>query len=297
MAQGINLALMELSVVIPCLNAARTIGAQLEALSRQQWSGSWEVVVADNGSTDGTRAVVQSYRDRLPSLRIVDASDRRGAAHARNVGARAARGQAIVFCDADDEAGAGWLRAMGEALAGHDFVANRMDVEKLNPPEVVQGMSKVQGNGLANIAYPPYLPYAGGCGLGVRRALHEAIGGFDESLAQLEDTDYCFRMQLKGIELHFVRDALMHVRFSNRPGALFHQARLWARFNMLMYKRHRQGMRLSRPWRRHLSSWRDLIRNGPRALRKETRVGWVRTLGTQIGVLQGVLLYRVPPVR
>jgi glycosyltransferase involved in cell wall biosynthesis len=288
---------MELSVVIPCLNAAATIGAQLEALSRQSWHGSWEVVVADNGSADGTQAIVGSYRGRLPEIRLIDASDRRGAAHARNAGARAARGQAIVFCDADDEAGEGWLQALAEALALYDFVASRMDVEKLNPRTIVNAMSNPQKSGLPKIAYPPYLPYAGGCGLGVKRALHEAAGGFDESLAQLEDTDYCFRLQQRGVELHFVPQALMHVRFSNRPGVLFRQARLWAQFNVLMYKRYRQDMRVPRPWRRHLSSWRALIRNAPRVLRKETRPGWMRTLGTQIGVLQGAILYRVPPVR
>src|SRR4029077_7325804 len=39
---------LKLSVVIPCLNAAATIGAQLEALTRQSWEGEWEVIVADN---------------------------------------------------------------------------------------------------------------------------------------------------------------------------------------------------------------------------------------------------------
>jgi glycosyltransferase involved in cell wall biosynthesis len=53
---------LRLSVVIPCLNAAATIGVQLEALAGQSWEGEWEVVVADNGSTDGSQAIVESYR-------------------------------------------------------------------------------------------------------------------------------------------------------------------------------------------------------------------------------------------
>ncbi|HET9225168.1 MAG TPA: glycosyltransferase, partial [Thermoanaerobaculia bacterium] len=44
----------KLSVVIPCLNAEATLGDQLEALAGQGWSGEWEVIVADNGSTDGS---------------------------------------------------------------------------------------------------------------------------------------------------------------------------------------------------------------------------------------------------
>lgn len=49
-----------LSVIIPCLNAADTIGKQLEALARQEWSEPWEVVILDNGSTDETLAVAET---------------------------------------------------------------------------------------------------------------------------------------------------------------------------------------------------------------------------------------------
>src|SRR3712207_4277359 len=86
---------LKLSVVIPCLNAASTIAVQLAALSRQSWPGEWEVIVADNGSTDRSRRIAESYGDRLPGLRVVDASDRRGQAHARNLGAAAATGDAF----------------------------------------------------------------------------------------------------------------------------------------------------------------------------------------------------------
>ncbi|HEY4573152.1 MAG TPA: glycosyltransferase family A protein, partial [Thermoanaerobaculia bacterium] len=104
---------MKLSVVIPCLNAAATLGVQLAALTRQSWPGGWEVIVADNGSTDGSREIVESYRGRLPGLALVDASDRRGQAHARNLGAAAATGDALLFCDADDEVAPGWMEALG----------------------------------------------------------------------------------------------------------------------------------------------------------------------------------------
>jgi glycosyltransferase involved in cell wall biosynthesis len=288
---------MDLSVVIPCLNAAGTIGAQLEALSRQRWAKSWEVIIADNGSTDGSQSLVASYQDRLPRLRVVDASDRRGAAHARNIGARAARGNAILFCDADDEAAAGWLAAMGNALGGCEAVVNRFDFVKLNVPAVARDLAHVQSAGLQKVAYPPFLLHAGGSGLGVQRVIHEALGGFDESLAVLEDTDYCFRLQLRGHALSFVPEAIMHVRYDTKSGALFRQARQWARFNVLLYKRYGQGTKLARPWRRHLSTWRALVRNAPRALDPESRTAWIRTLGTQLGVLHGTILHRVPPIR
>ena len=81
-----------------------TIGAQLEALANQSWPEAWEIT-------------------QLLHLRLVDSSDRPGASHARNVGARAATAPALAFCDADDEVGPGWVAAMGNALVRHDFVA------------------------------------------------------------------------------------------------------------------------------------------------------------------------------
>ena len=66
---------MKLSVVIPCYNEAKTIAAQLEALSQQQWSEPWEVIVTDNGSTDDTVKIVEEYYSQLPNLRLIDASD------------------------------------------------------------------------------------------------------------------------------------------------------------------------------------------------------------------------------
>lgn len=285
-----------LSVVVPCMNGAGVIGDQLTALARQQWHRTWEVIVADNGSTDDTAAVIEKHKTQLPNLRLVDASRKPGAAHARNAGVAAARGQAIAFCDADDQVGSGWLAAMGSALEEHSFVAARLDIEKLNPPQIAEGVKNPQGQDLQRVDYPPHLRHASGASLGVRREAHEAVGGFDEDLPYLEDTDYCFRMQLSGIDLHFSPEAVIHYRFKDRSQGLFHQARHWGQYNVLMYKRYRRHMRLPNPWRHHLSRWRALIRRIPTLLHKEHRPTWFKSLGTQVGTLQGSLIYRVPPV-
>jgi glycosyltransferase involved in cell wall biosynthesis len=95
----------------------------MDALANQSWSEPWEVVVANNKSTDDSMGIVEGYKKQLPNLRIVDASVRQGQPYALNVGAACAQGEAIAFCDADDEVAPGWVAAMGEALSRYDFVA------------------------------------------------------------------------------------------------------------------------------------------------------------------------------
>ena len=121
---------MNLSVIVPCLNAADTISVQLKALAGQHWSEPWEVIVSDNGSTDNTLEIVKQYAKQSSLFHVVDASHHRGRGVARNVGARHASGEALAFCDADDEVAPGWVAAIGEALRRHDFVASRFERKK-----------------------------------------------------------------------------------------------------------------------------------------------------------------------
>ena len=100
------------SVVIPTYNAAATLDATLAALAAQEGVAPFEVVVADNGSVDDSAEVARRWADRLPLLRVVDASRARGVAAARNDGIRAARGDVVLLCDADDVTDPGWVAAM-----------------------------------------------------------------------------------------------------------------------------------------------------------------------------------------
>jgi glycosyltransferase involved in cell wall biosynthesis len=236
-----------LSIVIPCYNSEATLGEQLSALADQTTRYSWEVLVADNGSRDKTIGIATAFRDRIPNLRIVDATARRGAAFARNAGARAARGTVLLFCDADDVMGAGYLESMGRALDQHQFVACRYDFQKLNASWLAAargGAGQGQGQGLAGGYCHPTLPYAGAGGLGIAKRVHEAVNGFDmtlKAMAGQEDTDYCIRVQLAGTPLVFVPDAVMHVRFRETVSGVFTQAWAWAESGAHVQRRYAPG--------------------------------------------------------
>jgi GT2 family glycosyltransferase len=284
----------KLSVVIACLNAEATLGDQLEGLAGQSWAGDWEVIVADNGSTDNSRSVVEGYRGRIPNLRIVDASDRKGQAHARNLGSAEATGDALLFVDADDQVAPGWLEAMGRALARHEFVACRYDNEALNPAWVRRTHLNPQKDGVTRYDYPPFLPHAGGGGLGVLRRVHEEVGGFDESMPALEDTDYCWRIQLAGHELAFVPDAVVRIRHRHDLGSIFRQGVSYGRHNVLIYRKY---LPLGMPrlgWLPGLLRWVKLLVKTPiMILTREGRARWTWQLGWRLGRLEGCWKYRV----
>ena len=289
---------MKLSVVIPCFNAAATIRVQLEALARQHWDREWEVVVADNGSTDDSREIVESYRDRLPNLRIVDASARRGQPYALNCGAAAAAGIALAFCDADDEMAPGWVAGMGDALHRYDFVACRIDFKKLSPlwAQAIFERHAQQEGRLLKAKFPPYLWHAGGGTLGVKKSLHEAVGGFDEALPYRHDTDFCFKVQLQGVELHFVSEAVVHVRCRDTLSGLLRQAWHWAEYDVLLYKIYgsANSKDFSR-WKICLGEWKGLVRALPQiGLDRTARARWVWRFGWQVGLLLGSIKYHVP---
>ncbi len=281
------------SVVIPCLNAADTLGAQLDALSRQTWRGDMEVLIADNGSTDGSMDLAAAWRDRLPGLRVLHAADRKGPAHARNVAAAAATGDALLFCDADDEVAEGWIDGLVPELERHEAAASRHEIERLNGERArrLHG-DPAQQYGLSAYTNPPFLDHAGGCGLGVRRRVFEALGGFDEEYGALEDTDLCWRLQLAGHRLVFASEAVVHVRYPATLAAAFRQAARYGRYNVYIYTRYRsRGMprAAALPGLLRLGS---LLLRSPRLLSRSTRGRFVWLAGWRLGRLRGCLSYR-----
>jgi glycosyltransferase involved in cell wall biosynthesis len=285
---------MKLSVIIPCYNAAETLGYQLDALAAQQWSQPWEIVLADNCSTDNSREVAESYRERLPNLRIVEAAGKQGASFTRNTAIRAAAGEAMALCDADDEVADGWVAAMGEALERHDFVACRIDAAKLNPPWL---RGHEQERGLQTIWYPPWLPHVGGGTMGFRRSMFEAVGGFDENMRHLEDTEFSFQAQLKGYAIHFVPDAVLHVRRRGNLIEHYRQSRNYAEYNVVLARKYwTKNDSAWRFYKRFAREWWRLVLGVAELRSKGGRYSWAWRLGQQSGRLKGLLLRGGVPV-
>jgi glycosyltransferase involved in cell wall biosynthesis len=287
----------EISVIIPARNAASTLGAQLDALSNQEYEGAWEVVVVDDCSTDATEQVALSYRDRLPALRVVHTVENRNAAVARNVGVAAASGRHLLFCDADDIVGDGYLSAMAEALREEAFVAACMDVARLNPPWVYgrRGNRQVHSLHTWEVNRRPYLEHAGAGTVGLRRELYDELGLFDESLEHCHGPgpEYCFRAQLAGYGIHLVPDAVVHLRLRPTLRTIYRQSRDWAEWSVALEKKFISSGMPPSGWLRGLAGWALVL---PRLLGVRDRadlVWWVRYLAWRVGRVRGSIRFRM----
>lgn len=288
---------MELSIIIPCYNAKETISDQLEALKNQEWKEQFEIVVSDNGSTDNTVDVVKNFKEEIKNLKIIDSSERPGAGFARNAGAKEAKGNYLAFCDADDVVGAGWIAAICDGLKKNEFVASRFDFERLNSGWKRNEDKGPQEKGLQKLWYSPYMEHSGGSGIAIRRSLHEKVGGFNEEMLRLMDTDYCIKVQLNGSKLYFIADAVVHVRRRDSVHGVFKQTRLWGKYNVLLHKKYRTSKEgFLRQWVSFIRSWMRLVSGMPNLIKSQDRTKWIRALGYHVGVLQGVSQHRVPPV-
>ncbi|GAA1059051.1 glycosyltransferase [Agromyces bracchium] len=223
-----------LSVIIPARDAGATIGTQLEALAAQNWQGRWEVIVADNGSRDDTVSRAEQWRDRLPGLRVVDASSVPGASHARNVAAEIASGDYLLFLDADDVAEPGWLAAMAAAAAEHSFIAGVSTPVHETASDSQSGMGRTT-RWSAILPSKGFLDAAATNNLGVSANVWHEVGGFRESMLAGMDTAFCWDVQLLGHPLVRVDRAHVSYRMRTSLRELWSQQYRWGIGSVQLY--------------------------------------------------------------
>ena len=207
----------EVSVIVPVFTAGSCLGAQLEALDHQQVILPWELLLVDNNSSDGSRQHIDAWAAPRAHVRVLDASKRRGPAHARNVGAEAARGRLLLFADADDLVGPGWIAAMLKAAAQADLLAG-CDVEDL-PALSVQETKPAH----PATSKGAFLPFARGGNMGVKRSILRQLGGWNEEWIRGQDVELSWRAQCAGHCLYTVPDARVYYRRPEALGALLSQ--------------------------------------------------------------------------
>jgi glycosyltransferase involved in cell wall biosynthesis len=258
-------------------------------LAEQQCNEPWDVVVADNGSTDESAGVVREWIDRAQLFRLVDASNVRGPGAARNVGVRAARGELLAFCDADDVVQPGWLAGHVTALASADVVGGGFDFWSLNglvaPSPPTPSMPSI-------MSQFGFLPAFTTGNLAMRRHVFEEVGGFAEDLMTGEDIDLCWRLQLRGHRRLVSTGAVVARRERRGLIAVFGRFTAYGRCGPVLYRRYRaDGLR--RDVILAAKTWVWLAVTTPKLLRPQFRGQWTRIAGWRTGRLLESVRQRV----
>lgn len=200
------------SVVIPAKNVAAYVGETIaSALAQGEVT---EVIVVDDGSTDNTISIVRAIRD--PRLRLMT-NDSAGVSAARNLGARHASGEWLLFLDADDRMRPGAVAALLAAARGAPRAVlvygdyNTIDSEgrQIGRRDLLKGRRKPSGDVLTRLAAGNFI-VNGGIAL-ARAEAFRAIGGFDTSLRYCEDWHCWCRLAAIG-EFEFAPKLLLDYR-------------------------------------------------------------------------------------
>lgn len=147
---------MLLSVIVPVYNAEAYLRRCLDSLLRQGVEEGYEIVCVDDGSTDGTKAILESYKQEYPDLVSVVYLTHVGVSQARNKGIEIARGQVIAFCDSDDYLIEGAYNMLlqhywddkTDVLTFSSITVDRYAKNRLNEFDSLEGGIVYEGSGL-----------------------------------------------------------------------------------------------------------------------------------------------------
>lgn len=181
------------SVIIPVRNDAKRLDLCLASIAATTYPADrFEIIVADNGSTDNSRQVARARGARVvvfPDMRVSEV---------RNQAARAARGQILAFVDADHVLEPDYLPFAMESLAKPDAAAVGAAYYSPADGTWVQRMYdsfRVRPTGVLQV------DWLGSGSLAVWRDVFEKVGGFDSRLETCEDVDFCQRLRRNGYGL------------------------------------------------------------------------------------------------
>lgn len=201
-----------ISVIIPAWQAAATIAETLASVAAQTRPAD-EVIVVDDGSTDGTAAVASAA---LPSARIIRRPNG-GVAAALNTGLAAAQGRLLALLDADDLWLPGKLAAQEAALAGAPALAgvggHMESFFCANMPPGARAAVRLPAGPEPSLLYGALL---------LRRDAYDAVGPHDEALRAGQFIDWMHRARLAGLAFEVLPDVVIRRRI--REGSLSSRA-------------------------------------------------------------------------
>jgi GT2 family glycosyltransferase len=224
----------KVSVVVCVYNGQRTIDSCLSSLEKLNYP-NYEVVVVNDGSTDKTREIAESY----DYIRLIN-QENKGLSEARNVGIRASNGEIIAFTDADCMADADWLAYLVGRFQSSEFGA--VGGPNFSPPDdsFIASCVAVSPGAPAHVLLDDEIAeHIPGCNMAFRREALEAIAGFDPIFrAAGDDVDVCWRLQNMGYKIGFSPAAVVWHFRRNTIRDYLKQQRGYGKAETLLFFKH-----------------------------------------------------------
>jgi GT2 family glycosyltransferase len=196
----------KVSVVVCAYNAASTLEDCLSSLERLHYP-NYEVILVNDGSTDATPEIARAH----PGVHRIDVHPNAGLSNARNVGAHAATGEIVAYCDADVRVDPEWLTYLVQPfLDGSVVGSGGPNVVPSDDPWVAQCVARAPGGPTHVLVDDRTAEHVPGCNMAFRRDALLAIGGFNPVFLRAgDDVDVCWRLQARGWRIGFAPAALV----------------------------------------------------------------------------------------
>jgi GT2 family glycosyltransferase len=239
------------SVVVCAYNAAATIDECLQALEGLNYP-DFEIIVVDDGSTDGTGVAAARYR----SVRLVTTANA-GLSAARNTGLMHATGEIVAYTDADVRVDPEWLTYLVQPFANPDVAAaGGPAVVPVDDPWFAQCVARAPGSPTHVLIDDRVAEHVPGCNCAFRRQVLTSIGGFNPVFLRAgDDVDVCWRVQAEGWTIGFAPAALVWHRHRSSTRAYWRQQIGYGEGETWLSRRHPEKFARGRiAWSGHIYS-------------------------------------------
>ena len=247
---------LDITIGITAFNAEETLAAAIESALAQDRE-TFEIIVVNDASEDGTAAIAGQFEKRDPRVRVLKTPRNSGVAAARNIIVREARGDFIAFFDDDDVSAPDRLRRQCERIIAYEntfakgapvichaarhqrYPDGSLRYEPtpgMMPDRVVPHGEEVAAHILFN------RPVRGGsgslatCAQMARTQMYREMGGFDESFRRYEDTEFCLRLALAGGHFAGLAEPLVTQTMTLASDKKLTEERFYA---LKLYEKHR----------------------------------------------------------
>jgi cellulose synthase/poly-beta-1,6-N-acetylglucosamine synthase-like glycosyltransferase len=238
-----HISVPRISVVVPVRNGEESIGACISTLLACNYPAEdREILVVDNGSSDGTAEAIRSY----PVTYLFEPA--RGVSNARNRGIAAARGEIVAFIDGDCTVVGEWLTEIARPFEDPGVGCVAGELENLPPQSAAERQAERMLGRWQRFAVNSNPPYAITANAAFRRSVFDEIGRFDPAMPRAQDVELGRRFhQRSELRVAFSPSAVARHRHTTTAAHFFRQQLGWAYGSGLLASRLEAEQRVPPP--------------------------------------------------